>query len=205
MIMNEQSFLEKRAIQNPHYQRTVLHTLEFKLQDLLRLNQILFLCYREDSEELYLVGQTLQHFASLHERIQLGKRLYALLFGRSDVLQGALRWAEAHPHTGSRKDYWPHLFHDVKVSTPGIPYLKRTANGRLRPGARRLYSPTLQHAWQDVEHPEAEAGDWYDDWKIILYLLQKEENVDGEIVDEYRKTLEKIELAVMAQTTIRKR
>ncbi|WP_400162950.1 CBO0543 family protein [Brevibacillus sp. TJ4] len=179
MIINEQNYLEKRAIQNPHYQKTVLHTLEFKLQDLLRLNQILFPCYQEGSEELYLVGQTLQHFASLHERIRLGKRLYALLFGRSDVLQGALRWAEANPHTGSRKDYWPHLFHDVKVSIPGIPYLKRTANGRLRPGARRKSSsrswrkPRSASARRPTYLPSMIFASWLGTYLDLICVKQK--------------------------------
>jgi len=203
LIINEQSYLEKQIIKNPYYQKTVLQTLEFKLQDILRLNQILFPCYREGDRELIMVGHTLQHFASLSERIRLGKQLYTLLFDRSEILQGAVGWVAEHPHTGSRKDYWPHLFNDVKETTPGVLYKKRTVNGRLKPGTSRLFSPTLQHAWKDVDHPEAEAGDWCEDWKAVTYFLHAEENIDGEIMDDYCKTLEKIELAVMAQTAIR--
>lgn len=202
LIINEQSYLEKRMIQNPHYQKTVLQTIEFKLQDLLRLNQILFPYYRENHKHPSLVGQTLHHFASLHERILLGKRLYSLLFDRSDILQGVFNWATDHPHTGSRKDYWPHLFNDVNETVPGTPYKRRTDDGQLRPGANRLYSPRLEQAWTNMDHKEAEPGDWFEDWKIITYLLHAEENVDGEIFHEYCKTLEKIEIAVMGQTAI---
>jgi hypothetical protein len=202
LIINEQSYLEKRVIQNPHYQKTVLKTIEFKLQDLLRLNQILFPCYRETNKDPYLLGQTLHHFGSLHERILLGKRLYSLLFNRTDILQGVMNWAANHPHTGSRKDYWPHLFNDVNETMPGTPYKRRTDDGQLIPGANRLFSPKLQHAWKNVDHKEAEIGDWFEDWKIITYLINVEENVDGEIYHEYCKTLEKLELAVIAQTAI---
>ncbi|MGG3882981.1 DUF2515 domain-containing protein [Brevibacillus panacihumi] len=203
LIINEQSYLEERIIKNPYYQKTVLQTLEFKLQDVLRLNQILFPCYREGDRELTLVGHTIQHFASLYERIRLGKQLYTLLFDRTAILREAVKWAAEHPHTGSRKDYWPHLFNDVKETMPGVLYRKRTVNGRLKPGTSRLFSPPLQHAWKDVDHPEAEAGDWCEDWKAITYFFHVEENIDGEIMDDYCKTLEKIELAVMAQSAIR--
>ena len=42
LVINEQSYLEKRVIQNPLYQKEVFNTLEFKLQDLLSFNHILF-------------------------------------------------------------------------------------------------------------------------------------------------------------------
>ncbi|MFY0542567.1 DUF2515 domain-containing protein [Brevibacillus sp. H7] len=203
LIINEQSYLEKRVIQHPRYQKTVLQTIEFKLQDLLGLNQILFPCYKGGTDkELHVIGQTLRHFASLQERIRLGKRLYSLLFGRSDYLQGALNWAADHPHTGSRKDYWPHLFNDVNDSVPGTLYVRRLKNCQLQSGTNRFYSPTLEHAWKNQAHEEAEIGDWYRDWKVIASLMNDEETTDGEIRHEYCKTLEKIELAVMAQTAI---
>lgn len=206
MVINEQSYLEKRVVQNPDYQKTVLQTLEFKLQDLLSLNQILF-PFEEDGgleaearEQAAVAGMTLHQFASLHERIILGKRLYSLLFDTPSLQEKIFHWAKNHPHTGTRKDYWPHLFNDVNETVPGRPYLKRTEKCRLKTGARRLYSPGLQHAWKNVEHPEAEIGDWFEDWKIITYFLQDDTKADGEIKREYCWTLEKIELAVMAQT-----
>lgn len=81
LVINEQSYLEQRVIRHPSYQKTVLQTIEFKLQDVLRLNQIVFPYYRTDEKGAEtspgLVGLTLHQFASLHERIVLGKRLYA--------------------------------------------------------------------------------------------------------------------------------
>lgn len=206
LVINEQSYLEKRVIQNSFYQKTVLKTIEFKLQDILSLNQILFPCYQEDKRGFEkppeLIGQTLYHFVSLHERILLGKRLYTLLFSHSDVLKRISQWAAKHVHTGSRKDYWPHLFNDVKESVPGISYKQQIKNCQLKPGAKRLYSPSLLHSWSNVQHEEAEAGDWFEDWKIMYYLINLKEEVDGEILHDYCKTLEKIEFAIMAQEKI---
>ena len=45
LVINEQSYLEQRVIQNPVYKKNVLNTIEFKLQDILRLNHILFPFY----------------------------------------------------------------------------------------------------------------------------------------------------------------
>lgn len=71
LVINEQSYLEQRVIQNPHYQKEVLNKIEFHLQNWLSFNQILF-----PSEGENVKGQTLHQFQSLHERILLGKRLY---------------------------------------------------------------------------------------------------------------------------------
>ncbi|CCF12647.1 conserved hypothetical protein [Brevibacillus laterosporus GI-9] len=209
LVINEQSYLEKRVIQNPYYQKAVLETKEFKVQDLLSLNQILFPCCNNmnkvPGQVPDLIGQTLHHFASLQERILLGKRLYSVLFGSSEILQGVINWAADHPHTGSRKDYWPHLFNDVNESvpsTPRTPYKRRTDDCQLKAGANRLFSPKLQYAWKNIEHGEAEIEDWFEDWQILTYFINQEKNVNGEIYHKYCKTLEKIELAVMAKTAI---
>lgn len=34
-------------------------------------------------------------------------------------------WAMKHPHTGSRKDYWPHVFNNVNEGIPGFAYQLR--------------------------------------------------------------------------------
>jgi hypothetical protein len=132
----------------------------------------------------------------------LGKRLYSLLFHQEPTLQGVLLWANNRSHTGSRKDYWDHLFHHVNEMLPGSIYRRRTKECQLKKGALRLYSPPLQFAWKNVDHPEAEKGDWFDDWRIVDYLLEEEKYVGGEIYDEYCKTIEKIELAIIAKKAI---
>lgn len=204
LVINEQSYLEQRVVRNSYYQETVLKTFQFKLQDILSLNQILFPLDRKENaaknKPTEIIGTTLHYFSSLHERILLGKRLYRLLFARQEKLDSVVRWASNHPHTGSRKDYWPHLFKDLNESVPGKLYLQRTENCQLKPGASRLYSPTLSRAWPNIEHKAAEIGDWYKDWKVFLYLIDREENVEGTIYETYCETLEKIELAVMGKS-----
>ncbi|WP_248924414.1 DUF2515 domain-containing protein [Paenibacillus hamazuiensis] len=206
LIINEQSYLEQRVIQNPYYQKNVLQTIEFKLQDVLSLNQIIFPHYRHmeatSPQATDIIGQTLRHFASIQDRIELGKRLYSIMFKDPDTLRRIVSWASDHPHTGSRKDYWPHLFNDVNESLPGAPYQRRTDHCRLRETAARIFSPSLRYAWGHVQHEQAERGDWFKDWKIIRYFVENNEQVNGEIHHAYCETLEKVELAVMAKTSI---
>jgi hypothetical protein len=198
LVINEQNYLEKRVIQNPIYQKDVLNTLEFKLQDYLSFNHILF-PYRKKS----LAGQTLHQFQSLHERILLGKRLYAVLFQKKELLDQFVKWARGHHHTGSRKDYWPHIFNNVNEGIPGFPYQLRLNSCKLRWGAKRIYSPNLTSAWKNVHHQEAEKGDWFSDWQVANYLSElSETQISGEIEYEYCKTLERLELAALAKKVI---
>jgi hypothetical protein len=197
MVVNEQNYMEDRVVQNQHYQKEVLYKLEFLLQDLLSFSHILF-PYGKES----LKGQTLHQFQSLHERILLGKRLYFVLFNNKDFLNQVIAWAKAHHHTGSRKDYWPHLFNDVNEGTPGFSYPLRLKSCRLRKGARKFYSPKLEHSWKNVNQPKAEPGDWFTDLRVVEYLVDDVDNVDGEIKDEYCKTIERLEVAALAKKTI---
>lgn len=194
LVINEQSYLEQRVMQNPHYQKEVINKIEFNLQNWVPLNHIIF-----PSESSNLKGQTVQQFQSLHERISLGKRLYAVLFKNTDFHRQALDWAKCHPHTGSRKDYWPHLFNDVNEAIPGYTYPLRLKSCRLRKGARRVYSPKLEHCWKNVNQPEAEPGDWFHDVSVVDYLEDDLEMLDGEIKNEYCKTLELLEAAAVAK------
>ena len=204
LVINEQSYLEKRVIQNLVFKNSVLNTIEFKLQDFLSLNHILFPVYEdiEQRHKVVFIGQTLHHFSSLHERILLGIRLYSLLFHHKERLKKIINWAKYQPHTGSRKDYWPHIFRDIRVSVPGFLYKRRIKNCELRQGASPIYSPRLMYAWKDIKHKQAEIGDWFDDWKIIHYLNKQNEEVGGEITHEYCETLEKMELAIIAKKII---
>lgn len=199
-IVNEQSYLEKRVIQNPIYKKKVFSTIEFQLQQLLSMNHILLPYEREG--KVKLIGYTLKHFERLHERILLGKKLYTLLFNQIGQLELARKWACEYPHTGSRKDYWPHIFNDVNEELPRK-WINRKLHGcHLLPGSPRIYSPKLEHSWKNVEHAEADGGDWYQNWQVIYYLLDSKEKVDGEITNEYCKTLERLELAASTKKAI---
>ena len=60
-----------------------------------------------------------------------------------------------------------------------------------------MYSPRLEYAWENVTHPAAEPGDWFEHWRIIDYLVEEKEPINGKIVGEYCETLEKLELAAL--------
>ncbi|WP_339316414.1 DUF2515 family protein [Oceanobacillus sp. FSL W7-1304] len=199
LIVNEQSYLEKRVIQNPYYQSTVLETLEYKLHELLDLNQIIFPSI--DEKEIRIIGQTIHQFASLHNRILLGKRLYQLLFDKENYLS-IYKWAIQHPHTGSRKDFWPHLFNDLDESVPGGSYQRRIKDCCIKSNAPKLYSPILKFAWNNIEQKEAEKGDWYLNWKVVHYLKMDMFKGNGAIYHEYCKTLEKIEFSILAKEAL---
>lgn len=200
-IVNEQSCLEARMIQNPVYQEKVLHTLEFVLQDLLSFNQILFPS-RKRGRKIILTGMTIHQFGSLHERIELGRRLYQLLFSDRQLHQEILSWCMIQPHSGSRKDYWPQIFNDVNEGMPGQLQTRRLRNCRLVRGSPRLYSPRLEHAWPNMKHRSAETGDWFDDWGVVRYLKENKEAVDGKITGDYCDTLQNLEFAALAKKAV---
>lgn len=203
LIINEQCYLEKRVIQNSLYKKAVLDTVGFKLYDFLHFNNILFPYYKSpNSDDILLKGETSTHFNLLHERIMLGKRLYTILFDNRKVLSEATRWANDHPHTGSRKDFWPHLFNDIQEASPRHLYKRRIKDCNIINGANRLYSPPLKYAWENVNHKEAEEGDWYHDWKVLHYITDKKVTTEGDIYNEYCLTLESIELAILAKSTL---
>ncbi|MED3780627.1 DUF2515 family protein [Heyndrickxia sporothermodurans] len=200
LIVNEQNYLEKRVINNPVFKKDVFGTIEFKIQDFLSMNQILFPYIR--NKQLYLSGQTLNHFLNLHERILLGKRLYNILFNNRNILTLTEKWAINHPHTASRKDYWPQIFNDVNEETPGRLVKARLKSCQLLPKSPRFYSPRLEYAWKNQVHQDAEVGDWYSNWQVIYYLINSKEHVGGEIEHEYCKTLERLELAAITKKAL---
>jgi hypothetical protein len=200
LIINEQSYLEKNVMNSVYFKQKVFDTFEFKIQELLSFNQILFPNQKHD--KTFLLGQTVNQFDSLHERILLGKQLYTLLFSNKQILIETEKWALPNSHTGSRKDYWPHLFNDVKEYAPGNFYIRRLKNCEIRKGEARLYSPRLEFAWKNVKHQAAEEGDWYEDWRVIDYLIEDKKNINGEITHEYCETLEQLELAAIAKKAI---
>ena len=211
LIINEQNFLEEQVMKSAQYRSTVLQSLPFALQELLQLNQILFPynSYQEafaakNELPLRLIGQNVSHFASLSERITLGKSLYALLFRTADYLEGVSRWAAETPHSGSRKDFWPHLFHDLNETVPGRSYQRKIASCRIKPGANRLYSPVLRNAWKTMVHTPPADVDWYHGQVEVIKVLMLTEGAakTAEMGEVYCQTLEKMELAVLARGKI---
>ncbi|OXM87179.1 DUF2515 domain-containing protein [Paenibacillus rigui] len=199
LIVNEQNYIEERIVQHPVYRKTVLDTLFFYAQSLLQLNQVVF-PYDDDHGQQRLAGLILEDFTQLHERIEFGKKLYALLFGIPAVQQGVLQFAGRTRHSGSRSDYWPHLFAAVRQGPP-VPrgQLKEWLDGcSLRPGAAPLYSPRLEGAWKDRPVEAPEPGDWCRSADCLRWITTVEPPFSFEMTHEYCFGLNKIELAVLA-------
>ena len=53
-----------------------------------------------------------------------------------------------------------------------------------------------------MKHEEDENEDWFNDWQVVNYLVDKEESINGKITEDYCKTLEKIELAILAKKNV---
>ncbi len=191
-------------IQNVQFKKTVLNSIGFKLFDFFQFNHILFPFYENDKKQkVLLFGDTMKHFTSLHERILIGKKIVLIIISRYTcfISNNKVR-AQHHPHTGSRKDYWPHLFSSVNESFSREFYKRRIKKCQLRNGAYRIYSPALIYAWRDMKHEEVDSEDWFTDWQVVNYLVDKEENINGQITEDYCKTLEKIELAILAKKNV---
>ncbi|WP_235941580.1 DUF2515 family protein [Paenibacillus puerhi] len=200
LIINEQHYIEERVVRNPAYRQHVISTVFFQAQALLQLNQMLLPHAR--TQACRLAGLTLERFTSLKERIEIGKQMYALLFAIPAVHEGAVRFAFARPHTGSRADYWPHLFAPAREEPPrlrGELQEKLDLDGiRLKAGARKLYSPALADVWPDWPAADPEPGDWFCDLSALDYLGDIPIPARYDLTQAYGSGLKKIELAVRA-------
>ncbi|ANE48606.1 hypothetical protein SY83_00170 [Paenibacillus swuensis] len=206
LIINEQHYIERRIVQQPDVQSNVLQSLQFQAQAFLQLNQVVF-PYTTDpllsrapgaGAHLRLAGLVLEDFKDLAERINVGKALYTILFGFEDLLEGTRRYASAEPHTGSRADYWPHLFARIKKASPYTTYTERLDGCRLKPGAAPLYSPALRDAWPDTAIEPPEAFDWFDSLQALRFFKPLRAPHSFDMTNEYCFGLNKIELAVLA-------
>ncbi|WP_068773917.1 DUF2515 family protein [Paenibacillus sp. FJAT-26967] len=176
LIINEQHYIEGRVVKEPFYAEHVLGSLEFQMQSLMQLNQIVF-PFAKSSEDgvlqdrpINLAGAILEDFSDLRERIQFGKTLYGILFGIPAVYEGVLRFA-GYPHTGSRSDYWPHLFTNAQEEPPSIATrLNKISGCELVPGASPLYSPRLSGAWDDVPLAPVVPGDWFHTADVLRFI-----------------------------------
>ncbi|WP_173917182.1 DUF2515 domain-containing protein [Halobacillus sp. Marseille-Q1614] len=199
LIINEQQYIEGRVVQDNQYKQTVLDTALFKLQNIFDFNHILFPYTTPLQKKTKLVGGTVHHFSSVEDRIIFGKGLYDLLFSIQSRLQQIITWAETHPHTGSRKDFWPMLFNDVKESAPGqVHELKGSPCSMTEPAAR-IYSPKLTDVWEDWIHRPPEAGDWCTNKKMLHHIKKPIKVLNENIQEVYCKTIEEIELAAFTK------
>lgn len=188
LIINEQSYIEARLIQNQQYKDSVLDTIPFKVQDLLNTNAVLF-PMKGEGGNVSLRGAAVHHFSQLTERIKFGKHLYQLLFSKKQTIEDAFHWCVQNPHTGSRKDYWPHLFHSIKEGFPGE---KRVLTNCKVQSGPRIFSPELG-VWKQVTHHPPSRQDWYTSDGCIPFLIPSAIDTSGDIQRIHCRTLELLE------------
>lgn len=173
LVVNEQSFIQSRVVEDGRYQEHVFSTFSFRMQPFMQLNQIVFPLWlvnrKSFGNPMPVVGRVLESFTDLDERIEFGKSLYGMLFGYPDVLQGALAFAKKNPHTGSRADYWPDRFMSGKQ-----PKASRTSEESEYAAGAALpsmwLSQSLQVAWPDRPLTVASEGDWFKGVEVLSYL-----------------------------------
>ncbi|MDQ1912104.1 DUF2515 domain-containing protein [Paenibacillus sp. GD4] len=200
LVINEQHYIEERVVQHPFFREKVLDTFFFTTQSVLQLNQVVFPYGETEGQRLRVAGLVLEDFNLLKERIEVGKKLYAILFGIPVVFEGARRFAFGKRHSGSRADYWPHLYAAVRHQAP-VPsgqLKERLEGGELRPGADPLYSPYLTSAWKDRELAPIERGDWFKSLDVLNYVTDIDAPFSFEMTHEHSFGLNKVELAVLA-------
>jgi len=201
LIVNEQHVIELRVVNHPYYRTRVLDAFYFELQAALQFNQVVF-PYSDEGEPLALAGLVLEDFTNIHERIEFGKRLYALLFGIPEVASGTLAFACRVAHSGSRADYAPYLFCRAAYGDrEEARYGERLHALRLLEGAGRLRSPELAQAWPERPLAPAEPGDWLSaarPGELARYFRRLPLPRSFVMTNEYGFALDKLELAVLA-------
>lgn len=206
LVNNEQNFIEKRVVKNPEYEG-VVESFEFRAQTLLNLTHVLFPYVGERGKRwLELAGVVVSTFMMLAERINTGRQLYAILFSIPAVLEGVKKWAFSTPHTGSRSDYWPHIYGTEPPASPPETetYKPRVESEKqaIRDGARPLYSPPLDTVWPDVEHKPAGGVDWCTTCDAVNELYYLKPRRRFAITDLEYETLAFVEKMVAAETWV---
>lgn len=193
LIVNEQNYIEHRVVQDSTFKKYVLDEIYFKTQALLQLNQVVF------PVQDRLMGIILEDFTDLEERIEFGKKLYSLLFGFPEILKGASNFTDNTKHSGSRADYWPHIYEKKRKHLPPTTYSEKLKGCKLTDEAEPFYSPDLIYVWKDrpVEPPQTE--DWCKDLSPLNYLKSIKPPNTFEMTEEHCFGLNKIELAVLAK------
>ena len=180
LIVNEQSYIEKRVIQNDNLQNTMFPTSFFHLQELFHLTSIIFPALAQDGAIDRYFGFFMDDFLSLQQRIRAGKALYMILFqgSKSSPREELVRFAHTVPHTGSRADYLPMLFS------------KRSDHGG------RFFSPELQKVWRNSSYPPISPKDWCFNSEVVsdLTLMQVLPQKAGDITEAYLRKLSDISL-----------
>lgn len=177
-IINEQSYIEKRVIQDPDMQQQVFSAPLFSMQELFHLTSVVFPALDHDGEINTYFGMFMDDFLSLKQRIRAGKVLYNILFQGSayEPKLELLQFAQKVKHTGSRADYVPVLF-------------SKRSDDRAR-----FFSPELQTVWPNQSHPSIVATDWCTKVDVMreLSMMHILPQKAGDITSAYLRKLEEI-------------
>lgn len=142
LITNEQQYVEKHLMSLSHTKQSVLQTFTYIMQEALGFTHVIF-PYKKYSflRKYSLAGVEVRNFHSVQTRIQIGKKLYHILFSKP-VYSSIFEFAKKHEHSGSRSDYWPHEF-------------------SLNKDQQKIISPSLTQVWENVPHHFPKKQDWY--------------------------------------------
>jgi hypothetical protein len=197
LIINEQHYIEMRVIQNQYFQNNVLNTLLFQAQELFQFTQVLF-PYKYSNKKTRLAGISVANFASVSERILVGKQLYAMLFGLTPLHENINWFATETPHTGSRSDYWSTTFTAQKK--------KRTKRTSPCGFTQTIYSPYLTDAWQDTPHTFANHKDWFQtfDSRVFSYYNEVMTPDSFDITTDYCRILKKLYVGALTYKQAKK-
>lgn len=197
LIVNEQQYIQQRVVFQTFFQQQVLNSFLFQAQSVLSLNHVLF-PYRAQPDDPIprLVGIDVHRFPDVERRILTGKTLYHLITVDKSRYKKMIQWATEVSHTGSRADYWPHLFHFSPTADRQSKYQKRFNKGKLLPHQPKLYSPKLTAVWPDTEQPAADGTDWYQGEEKWLDFLQPDELLPTITEEEYREGLQLVDTGI---------
>jgi len=169
LIINEQQYIQQNIVNRPYFQENVLDTLAFTLQEWLGFTNVL-IPYKK-RRKTHLAGITIRDFENVDYRIEVGKRLYGILFYKRGVKKAAFRFAESTPHTGSRADYWPLLF---------------SADNKEH---AKIYSPLLTEVWPNVHHTYPKNRDWFRNMDVMKHLQEIPITNHFDITREYDRKI----------------
>lgn len=130
LIVNEQYIIQRPVIEHPVYKKRIFKSSYFFFQELLHFSCVVFPTL---GGELY--GSSVTRFRNLWKRVELGKKLGAILF-HEDLHPYFLEFASKTEHTGSRNDYEQYLDTKTQRSTPFL----------------RTVVPVIEHHMPKYEH-----------------------------------------------------
>ncbi|WP_342515361.1 DUF2515 family protein [Sutcliffiella sp. FSL R7-0096] len=112
LIINEQNLIQEPVLQNKKIKRKVFGTSVYAFQDMGHFSCVIF-----PTLEGRLYGYSVHGFQKLDNRIELGKKLAALLFF-DELKDSFYNFSLQTEHTGSRYDYEQYLHGNSYRETP---------------------------------------------------------------------------------------